>query len=89
MLAAEIRDSALRDQASRAAKSACLNIIEAVGRTGVGDKKRVFGIARGEASEAAGAVVLAALCGECSEAAAERCARLGVEVVSMLTRLAR
>ncbi len=30
---AEIRDRALRDQAMRAAKSACLNIAEAAGRT--------------------------------------------------------
>src|SRR5258708_28836202 len=63
---AKISDPKLRDQALRAAKSTCLNIAEAVGRVGEADKARVFAIARGEACEAAAAVDIAALAGECS-----------------------
>src|SRR5512140_2878276 len=42
---AEISDGKLRDQAIRAATSVCLNIAEAVGRTGLADRARVFAIA--------------------------------------------
>src|SRR5205809_4752963 len=45
--AAQITDPKLRDQAMRAAKSACLNIAEATGRGTVADQKRVYNIARG------------------------------------------
>src|SRR5260370_546059 len=57
---AEIADLKLRDQALRAAKSVCLNIAEATGRTGA-DQKRVFVIARGEASETVAALHIAGL----------------------------
>src|SRR2546421_3510560 len=68
---ARIRDANLRDQAMRAAQSACLNIAEANGRVSRADRRRVFGIARGEATEAAAAVRIAALSGDCSERSAE------------------
>jgi 23S rRNA-intervening sequence protein len=42
-----IRDPKLRDQALRAAKSACLNVAEANGRDSEADRRRVFAIARG------------------------------------------
>ena len=58
---AKIADAHLRDQALRAAKSACLNIAEAAGRWTAADQKRVFGIARGEAMEAAAAMEIAAV----------------------------
>jgi len=61
---ASIADSKLRDQALRAAKSVCLNVAEATGRTGA-DQKRVFVIARGEASETVAALHIAGLCGDC------------------------
>src|SRR5690242_20844137 len=48
---AKISDAKLRDQAMRAATSACLNIAEAAGRVSAADKARVYGIARGERSE--------------------------------------
>ena len=86
---AGIRDAGLRDQALRAARSACLNIAEANGRVSMADRKRVFGIARGEASEAAAAVRIAALTGECSPEAAERARRVGSRVVALLTGLVR
>ena len=56
---ARIRDSHLRDQAMRAAKSACLNAAEAAGRVSPADKARAFAIARAEACEAAAAVEIA------------------------------
>ena len=62
---AKIRNPDLRDQAVRAAQSACLNIAEANGRASPADRRRVFAIARGEATEAAAAVEVAALAGEC------------------------
>ena len=46
---ARIRDAHLRDQAMRAAKSACLNAAEGAGRVTRADKARVFAIARAEA----------------------------------------
>src|SRR5436853_3350380 len=49
---ARIRNANLRDQAMRAAQSACLNIAEANGRFSLADRRRVFAIARGEATEA-------------------------------------
>ena len=65
---ANIREAGLRDQALRAAKSACLNCAEGAGRVTRADKARVFAIARGEAVEAAAAVEIAAACGSASEA---------------------
>src|SRR5579864_1383406 len=49
---ARIRDSQLREQAMRAAKSACLNAAEGAGRVTRADKARCFTIARGEAGDA-------------------------------------
>ena len=63
--AASISNSKLRDQALRAAQSACLNIAEATGRGTIADQKRVYSIARGEGSEAAAALEIAAVLGEC------------------------
>jgi four helix bundle protein len=57
--AAHIRDAKLRDQALRAASSACLNTAEAAGRSAAADRKRAFGIARGEVVEAVAAVEVA------------------------------
>jgi four helix bundle protein len=50
---AKIRDSHLRDQAMRSAKSACLNAAQGAGRVSRPDKARAFAIARAEACEAA------------------------------------
>ena len=67
---ANIHDASLRDQALRAANSACLNIAEASGRQAPADKARVYAIARGEGCEAAAAIDIAAAAGECNEDAA-------------------
>jgi four helix bundle protein len=86
---AKIADAHLRDQALRAAKSACLNIAEAAGRWTAPDQKRVFGIARGEAMEAAAAVEIAAEAGDCSLAAAQAAAEAGRKTNALLTGLIR
>jgi four helix bundle protein len=58
---AGVRDRVLRDQALRAAKSACLNCAEGAGRVTRADK------ARGEMVEAVAAIEIAALSGEASQ----------------------
>jgi four helix bundle protein len=87
--AANIREAGLRDQAMRAAKSACLNCAEGAGRVTRADKARAFAIARGETVEAAAAVEVAAACGSASEADVERVAVLADKLVAMLTGLIR
>ena len=87
--AAQIRDAKLRDEALRSAKSACLNCAEGAGRVSIADKGRAFTIARGEACEAAAAVEVAALCGDCSADHAQRVAVLANALVAMLTALIR
>ena len=82
-----IADSRLRDQALRAAKSACLNVAEAAGRSTKADQARVFGIARGEACEAAAAVEIAATAGDCPNEIAQRANELSSRLVGLLTGL--
>jgi len=86
---ARISDAKLRDQAMRAAASACLNIAEAAGRTSAADKARVYGIARGEASEAAAALDVAVAAGWCTAAAAAAGASTGTRLFALLTALSR
>jgi len=86
---ANIRNSDLRDQALRAARSACLNIAEANGRSSPADRKRVFGIARGEASEAAAAVHVASLTRLCAVEHSERVRKVGARTVALLSGLMR
>ena len=86
---ARIQDPGLRDQALRAAKSACLNVAEANGRVSQADRRRVFAIARGEVSEAAAAVHIAALAGECSRESAAKARQFGGHAVALLTGLIR
>jgi four helix bundle protein len=89
VLAVGIRDTELRNQATRAAKSVCLNCAEGAGRVTRADKARAFTIARGEAVEAAAAVEIASLCGDAKFGGAERVARIADRLVAMLTRLIR
>jgi len=87
--AAGLRDAKLRDQATRAVKSACLNTTEAASRASPADQARVFAIARAEAMEAVAAVEIAALFGDTSNEHAQRVVALGNEVYALLTRLIR
>jgi four helix bundle protein len=89
VIAAKIDDARLRDQALRAAKSSCLNIAEAAGRSGLADQARVFTIARAEACEAAAALEIAAIAGECTSAAAYDAHNLAHRLVRLLTGLIR
>jgi len=86
---AAIRDVNLRNQAMRAAQSACLNCAEGAGRVTRADKARAFTIARGEAGEAAAAVEIAALSGTARQDDADRVAVLADRLIAMLTRLVR
>ena len=86
---AGIRDTHLRDQAMRAAQSACLNTAEGAARVTRADKARAFTIARGEAVEAAAAVEIAVLCGTAKQSDSDRVARNVDRLVGMLTRLIR
>jgi four helix bundle protein len=86
---AAIADPKLRDQALRAAKSACLNIAEAAARVGSADQKRVFAIARAEACEAACAVEVGSLAGDCSPEAAVAARESAGRAYALLTGLIR
>jgi len=89
VIACNIRDAKLRDEALRSAKSACLNTAEGAGRVSRPDKARAFAIARAEAVEAAAAVEIAALRGDAAAAAAREVARRADRAVALLTPLAR
>jgi four helix bundle protein len=86
---ARVRDSKLRDEATRAAKSACLNTAEGAGRVTRPDKARAFAIARGEAGEAAAAVEIASLMGEADPEGAARVIQIAGRLVALLTGLTR
>ena len=87
--AAKIRDAHLRDQALRAAKSACLNSAEGAGRVTRADKARAFTIARGEACEAAAAVEIALRAGEAEEGSLDAVLEHADRFVAMTTALIR
>ena len=76
-------------QLIRAAVRIKLGIAEAAGRQSMRDRARVFGIARGEACEAAAALEVAKLFGALSAAEAAGLRQRLVRVAQMLTRLAR
>jgi four helix bundle protein len=86
---AQIRDAKLRDEATRAAKGACLNIAEGAARVTRSDKARAYAIARGEASEVGAAIEIAVLVGAASAADEAKIVALASRVVAMLTRLIR
>jgi four helix bundle protein len=84
-----VSDATLRDQATRAAKSACLNTAEGAGRVSRADKARVFAIARAEAGEAAAAIEIASLTGDASQADLARVVSIANRLIAMLTKLIR
>jgi four helix bundle protein len=89
VIAANIKDAELKDQATRAAKSCALNTAEGAGRVSPRDKARVFAIARGEAAEAAAAVEIAAALGATSVAAERSVNAIATRLCAMLTALCR
>ena len=86
---ARIRDAHLRDQAMRAAKSACLNAAEGAGRVTRADKARCFAIARAEAGEAASAVEIAVAAGDADAAVLESVIAHADRFIAMMTGLIR
>ncbi len=86
---AAIRDRKLRDEALRAAKSACLNIAEGAGRYTRADKARAYTVARGEMVEAVAAVEIAVRAGEARPGAVAGVIGVGNRLYAMLTRLIR
>ena len=89
VVASQIRDPRLRDQAIRAAQSTCLNIAEAVGRWSGPDRVRVFRIARGECCELFAALDVAGLTRGCNVEVAERARREVGRLYALLTGLTR
>jgi four helix bundle protein len=87
--AAKIRDAELRDQATRAAKSAFLNLCEGLPSDGVAMRRKYFLAAIGSVQEAVGAVDLAAAFEAVNEGDAREVQALGTRLRSMLTKLAR
>ena len=86
---ARISNAALREQAVRAAAAVGLNISEAVGRPSRADQRRVYGIARGEASETLAALDLAEAAGFCTPADARAGKYLAERAYALLSGLMR
>ena len=88
--ACHIRDAKLRDEASRVFEGGCAQHRGGSRQSDSrADKARVFAIARAEAVEAAAAVEIALLCGDCAEAPALEVARVANRLVALLTGLCR
>ncbi len=81
-----LRDSKLRDEATRAAKSACLKIAGGAGGVTRPDKARAFAIARGEA---VAAVEIATMMGDADPNDMKRCISIAERLVALLTGLIR
>ncbi|MFO0663021.1 MAG: four helix bundle protein [Polyangiaceae bacterium] len=84
---AKIRDVELRDQATRAAKSAFLNLAEGLPSHSGPMRRRFFSSARGSAAEVASAFDLALVLGVVSLAEAELVISLAARLSIMLSRL--
>lgn len=87
--AAELQDRVLREQALKSAKSACANTAEGAGRVLRGEKRRAYGIARGETVEAVALVEISLALAEARREHGERAVELGNRLYAMLTRLLR
>jgi four helix bundle protein len=86
---ARIKDRVLRDQALRAAKSACANTAEGAGRVLRADKARCYGIARAEAVEAVALCEIAAEGGDAQAGAVALVVARGNHLYAMLSALVR
>ena len=84
---ARIRDAELRDQATRAAKSAFLGLCEGLPNELPGLRRRYFTQANSSVHEAVGAIDLAAVIGVMDQSAADRLQELGFRLKLMLRRL--
>jgi four helix bundle protein len=87
--AAKIRDAELRDQATRAAKSAFLNLCEGLPNEGVAMRRKYFTTALGSVHEVVGAMDLAAAISAVGADDAEAVTALGERLRKMLVALMR
>src|SRR4051812_37292919 len=87
--AAKIRDAELRDQATRAAKSAFLNLCEGLPNEGVAMRRKYFTAALGSVHEVVGAMDLAAAISTVADDDAEAVTALGQRLRKMLLALMR
>ena len=86
---AGIRDAELRDQATRAAKSAFLGLCEGLPTDAAGIRKRHFDIANNSLHEAIGAIDLASAIGALDEDIGRELLTLAVRLKRMLRGLTR
>ncbi len=86
---AAIRDAELRDQATRASKSAFLNLCEGLPDDRAAMRRKYFAQADGSLHETAGAVDLAAAIGALDELAAKEIIALAARMRGMLRGLLR
>jgi four helix bundle protein len=80
-------DAVVRDQLRRASLACVLNIAEGAGARSTGQKRNLYGIARGSAMECAAIVDVLRLRRLASTAEANRGKSLLVRIVQMLTKL--
>jgi four helix bundle protein len=81
--------SALAEQFRRAATSIPLNIAEATGRTGAGERAHPSAVARGSAMECAATLDVVRVLGVAAETQVVRAKELAGRLGAMLTRLCR
>lgn len=86
---ARIRDTELRDQATRAAKSTFLRLCEGLPNDGAGMRRKYFTEANNSLHETLGAMDLAAALGAVSRRDAQAAQALGVRLKKMLRALLR
>ena len=86
---AQIRDAELRDQATRASKSAFLGLCEGLPSNSAGIRRRHFEIANNSLHEVAGAVDLAEAIGALDAAVARELLSLAIRLKRMLRALSR
>jgi four helix bundle protein len=84
-----VRDAELRDQATRAAKSAFLGLCEGLPSNAAGIRRRHFDIANNSLHELIGAIDLAEAIGAISAEAANEVLSLAVRLKQMLRGLTR
>ena len=84
-----IRDTELRDQATRAAKSCFLTLCEGLPNEGVAMRRKYFTESHNSLHEVAGAMDLAAAIGAVSQADASAVQALAVRLMGMLRALLR
>jgi four helix bundle protein len=82
-------DRIVRDQLRRASLSCVLNIAEGAGQRSLGQKRNLYGVARGSALECAAILDVLRIRGVASASEAANARGLLVRVVQMLTKLDR